>query len=105
MGIHPHNSAETTIDTISIIENYLELKERLRGQGHIFTSETDTEIIAHLIEERPPQSDLADERWATEHERDPCRDPRPARSEGASSGRDQQGKESGEAEDQHAELG
>ena len=33
-----------------IIENYLELKESLQKEGHKFVSETDTEIIAHLIE-------------------------------------------------------
>src|SRR5215217_6740658 len=34
-----------------IIENYLPLKERLKEQGHVFKTETDTEIVAHLIEE------------------------------------------------------
>ena len=34
-----------------IIENYLDLKNRLREQGHAFNSETDTEIIAHLVDE------------------------------------------------------
>jgi glucosamine--fructose-6-phosphate aminotransferase (isomerizing) len=34
-----------------IIENYLSLKEILKGKGHIFSSETDTEIISHLIDE------------------------------------------------------
>ena len=33
-----------------IVENYLNLKTRLQGEGHTFTSETDTEVIAHLIE-------------------------------------------------------
>jgi glucosamine--fructose-6-phosphate aminotransferase (isomerizing) len=34
-----------------IIENYLELKEKLQRQGHKFVTETDTEIVAHLVEE------------------------------------------------------
>ena len=34
-----------------IIENYLTLKEMLREKGHEFKTETDTEIVAHLIEE------------------------------------------------------
>ena len=34
-----------------IVENYLELKRELQAEGHVFVTETDTEIIAHLIEE------------------------------------------------------
>ena len=34
-----------------IVENYLALKQELMGQGHKFVTETDTEIIAHLIEQ------------------------------------------------------
>jgi glucosamine--fructose-6-phosphate aminotransferase (isomerizing) len=48
---HPHRAGAFVVVHNGIIENYLELKERLRGQGHIFQSETDTEIIAHLIEQ------------------------------------------------------
>jgi glucosamine--fructose-6-phosphate aminotransferase (isomerizing) len=33
-----------------IIENYLEIKEWLIGEGHFFRSETDTEVLAHLVE-------------------------------------------------------
>jgi glucosamine--fructose-6-phosphate aminotransferase (isomerizing) len=33
-----------------IIENYLELKKQLEAEGHKFTTETDTEVIAHLVE-------------------------------------------------------
>src|SRR5262249_56498126 len=33
-----------------IIENYLDLKRELQGQDHIFQTETDTEVVAHLIE-------------------------------------------------------
>ena len=33
-----------------ILENYLEIKERLLAEGHVFRSETDTEVLAHLIE-------------------------------------------------------
>ena len=48
---HPHFAGGVVVVHNGIIENYLALKERLRGQGHSFSSETDTEIIAHLIEE------------------------------------------------------
>ena len=48
---HPHKAGGIVVVHNGIIENYLALKERLRAQGHEFSSETDTEIIAHLVEE------------------------------------------------------
>lgn len=48
---HPHKAGSIIVVHNGIIENYLELREQLKGQGHQFSSETDTEIIAHLIEE------------------------------------------------------
>jgi glucosamine--fructose-6-phosphate aminotransferase (isomerizing) len=50
---HPHRDCTGRIIVVhnGIIENYLELKERLRAAGHRFTTETDTEVIAHLLEE------------------------------------------------------
>jgi glutamine---fructose-6-phosphate transaminase (isomerizing) len=50
---HPHLSCDGSIAVIhnGIIENYLELKEKLAEEGHAFKSETDTEVIAHLIEQ------------------------------------------------------
>src|SRR5918995_2999663 len=55
---HPHRDCTGRIVVVhnGIIENYLELKEELQGQGHTFTTETDTEIVAHLIE-REMQTD------------------------------------------------
>jgi glucosamine--fructose-6-phosphate aminotransferase (isomerizing) len=49
---HPQMSCGGLVAVVhnGIIENYLELKEALVAQGHTFTSETDTEVIAHLIE-------------------------------------------------------
>jgi glucosamine--fructose-6-phosphate aminotransferase (isomerizing) len=49
---HPHVDCTRRIAVAhnGIIENYAALKERLRGQGHVFSSDTDTEVIAHLIE-------------------------------------------------------
>ncbi|PLX99591.1 MAG: glutamine--fructose-6-phosphate transaminase (isomerizing) [Desulfuromonas sp.] len=48
---HPHKASKYVVVHNGIIENYLDLKERLRGLGHHFSSDTDTEIIAHLIEQ------------------------------------------------------
>lgn len=49
---HPHTNetSELAIVHNGIIENYRELKTELEAQGHIFTSETDSEVLAHLIE-------------------------------------------------------
>ncbi|HEX5324824.1 MAG TPA: glutamine--fructose-6-phosphate transaminase (isomerizing), partial [Capsulimonadaceae bacterium] len=49
---HPHCDCTGKIALIhnGIIENYLELKERLLSEGHTFGSDTDTEVVAHLIE-------------------------------------------------------
>jgi glucosamine--fructose-6-phosphate aminotransferase (isomerizing) len=48
---HPHYAGQVAVVHNGIIENYLELKKRLIDQGHEFSSETDTEIIAHLIDQ------------------------------------------------------
>lgn len=50
---HPHTdcSGELVVVHNGIIENYLTLREKLQKLGHKFKSETDTEVIAHLIEE------------------------------------------------------
>jgi glucosamine--fructose-6-phosphate aminotransferase (isomerizing) len=51
---HPHTDCSGRLALIhnGIIENYLEIKGRLEAAGHRFKSETDTEVLAHLIEER-----------------------------------------------------
>ncbi|MBI3752715.1 MAG: glutamine--fructose-6-phosphate transaminase (isomerizing) [Deltaproteobacteria bacterium] len=46
---HPHVEAGVAVVHNGIIENYLALKEELKKQGAVFKSETDTEILAHLI--------------------------------------------------------
>ncbi len=50
---HPHTdcSGKFVVVHNGIIENYLHLKEKLIAKGHVFTSETDTEVVAHLVEE------------------------------------------------------
>ena len=49
---HPHRDCTGKIVVVhnGIIENYLDLKQELQGQGHKFVTETDTEIVAHLVE-------------------------------------------------------
>ena len=49
---HPHIEAGVAVVHNGIIENYLPLKEALKKQGAVFKSETDTEILAHLISRR-----------------------------------------------------
>ena len=47
---HPHTAGRVTLVHNGIIENYAELREMLKGQGRTFESETDTEVIAALID-------------------------------------------------------
>lgn len=46
---HPHRSGHVVVVHNGIIENYLDLKRELQAQGYEFTSETDTEVVAHLV--------------------------------------------------------
>jgi glucosamine--fructose-6-phosphate aminotransferase (isomerizing) len=57
---HPHRDCTGRVVVVhnGIIENYLQLKERLRKTDHRFVTETDTEIIAHLIENTSNRSDF-----------------------------------------------
>jgi glutamine---fructose-6-phosphate transaminase (isomerizing) len=48
---HPHRVGTVSVVHNGIIENYLTLRARLEGSGRKFSSETDTEIVAHLIDE------------------------------------------------------
>jgi glucosamine--fructose-6-phosphate aminotransferase (isomerizing) len=50
---HPHRDCTGRIVVVhnGIIENYLELKRELQSKGHKFVTETDTEVVAHLVEE------------------------------------------------------
>ena len=52
INAHPHNGCNSEVVVVhnGIIENYKPLKERLISQGHNFVSETDTEVLPHLIE-------------------------------------------------------
>jgi len=46
---HPHSSVRLSVVHNGIIENFRELREELTARGHSFVSETDTEVVAHLV--------------------------------------------------------
>jgi glucosamine--fructose-6-phosphate aminotransferase (isomerizing) len=48
---HPHRAGKIVVIHNGIIENYLELRAALQARGRTFSSETDTEVISHLIDE------------------------------------------------------
>ena len=50
VNAHPHMSGDIAVVHNGIIENHEELREMLQGRGYIFESQTDTEVIAHLVE-------------------------------------------------------
>ena len=56
---HPHRDCTGRVVVVhnGIIENYIQLKEQLSHKDHAFVTETDTEIIAHLIEEYLKEGD------------------------------------------------
>jgi glutamine---fructose-6-phosphate transaminase (isomerizing) len=55
---HPHTDCDGGLVVVhnGILENYLEIKERLRAVGHTFRSQTDTEVLAHLVEHHLEQT-------------------------------------------------
>lgn len=60
VNAHPHTSGDTSLAIIhnGIIENYATLKEELINRGHCFASDTDTEVLIHLIEDVRNKTDL-----------------------------------------------
>lgn len=58
---HPHSCGPVSIVHNGIIENYSDLKEELLARGHEFYSDTDTEVLAHLIEEQYEDGVLLEE--------------------------------------------
>lgn len=57
---HPHRSNGIVLVHNGIIENYLSLKKKLTGKGYSFTSETDTEVLCHLINDYAKKHSLED---------------------------------------------
>lgn len=60
INAHPHTDCKGEIAIVhnGVLENYLELKKELENKGHKFKSETDSEIIAHLFEEKLKSKDI-----------------------------------------------
>ena len=61
---HPHATKHVAVVHNGIIENYRELRDELKALGHVFESETDTEVVVHLISQKieegaDPQSAVA----------------------------------------------
>ena len=64
INAHPHATKHVAVVHNGIIENYRELRDELTAQGHVFESETDTEVVVHLISQKieeglDPQSAVA----------------------------------------------
>ena len=49
---HPQATSEVAVVHNGIIENFKPLREELQARGRVFTSETDTEVVAHLLSEQ-----------------------------------------------------
>ena len=61
INAHPHKSGDGSLAIIhnGIIENYSAIKEALLERGHTFTSDTDTEVLAHFIQEIKEKENLS----------------------------------------------
>ena len=49
VNAHPHATSRVAVVHNGIIENFRELREALQAKGHVFTTQTDTEVVAHLV--------------------------------------------------------
>ena len=49
VNAHPHATAKVAVVHNGIIENFRELREELVARGHVFATQTDTEVVAHLV--------------------------------------------------------
>ena len=52
VNAHPHAAGSVAVVHNGIIENHVELRKELQGRGVVFASDTDTEIVAHLVDEK-----------------------------------------------------
>ena len=50
INAHPHSSEQVSVVHNGIIENYLDLKDFLKEEGYCFDSQTDSELIAHMLD-------------------------------------------------------
>lgn len=59
---HPHTTSDFSVAVVhnGVIENYRALKEQLSSKGYVFVSETDTELLAHLVQDLKKQMPTAD---------------------------------------------
>ncbi|HMK55351.1 MAG TPA: glutamine--fructose-6-phosphate transaminase (isomerizing) [Dissulfurispiraceae bacterium] len=57
---HPHRSDGIVLVHNGIVENYVELKHKLQAEGYVFKSQTDTEVLCHLINKYTPGRSLED---------------------------------------------
>jgi len=64
---HPHSACNKSIAVVhnGIIENYKELREELTREGHVFSSQTDSEVIAHLLETHIARGNIKEALMAT----------------------------------------
>jgi glucosamine--fructose-6-phosphate aminotransferase (isomerizing) len=97
---HPHRDGTGTLVVVhnGIVENYLQLKTALIAKGHIFTSETDTEIIAHVIQDELELAAQQNSVILSEAQRAQSKDPDAARTATAASTFQPQTTESNSAE-------
>src|SRR5688572_31470225 len=58
---HPHSNGKVAVVHNGIIENFQELRTELEGKGHKFTSDTDTEVVVHLISDNLDQGMKAED--------------------------------------------
>ena len=59
VNAHPHATDKVAVVHNGIIENFQELRDELQTKGHTFATETDTEVVAHLVTDETEQRQVA----------------------------------------------